>query len=137
MLLQRSADVFSWDSNQRSQDFASLFQLFIRRGVADAEMRVAFAEDVAGDDQHIVLDRLGDELAGGCAGGGLGEDVERAFGLDDFELSAQPLEHQIALAAIRGDGIVHRHIQRLQAPRTAAATGRRRTCTAAAWSSAR
>ena len=37
-------------------------------GVGDAEVGVAHREDVAGNDQEVVLDRLGDELGAGAPG---------------------------------------------------------------------
>src|SRR5687768_14499087 len=63
-------------SGQAVEDLAPLRQLFVRRGVADAEVRVAVAEDVAGDDQHVLLDRAGDEIRRRLPGRGLREDVE-------------------------------------------------------------
>ena len=48
--------------------------------------RVAAAEDVAGDDQEVAADRLGDEL-GGRAPGGAGKGVEGAFGDGQLEAS--------------------------------------------------
>ena len=38
-------------------------------GVRDPEVGIAAAEDVAGDDQEVAADRLGDELGGGAPGG--------------------------------------------------------------------
>src|SRR2546423_175542 len=60
-------------SRERTEDFAALLQLLIAGCVADAEVRIALAEDVAGDDQNVVLDRLRHEIAGADAGGGLRE----------------------------------------------------------------
>jgi len=50
---------------QGAEDVAAFDQLFIGGGVTDAEMGVLFAEDVAGDDQDVVLDGTGDKFTGG------------------------------------------------------------------------
>src|SRR6188472_4121252 len=81
-----------WSLHQRTQDLAPLRQLLVGGGVADAEVRVALGEDVAGDDQDVVVDGLRDEFAGRHPAGRLGKDVERAARPGDFELLRQPLE---------------------------------------------
>ena len=64
--------------------------------------RVAAAEDVAGDDQQVAADRLGDELGRG-APGGPGEGVEGAFGRGELEVVGQGLDDHVALAAVGVD----------------------------------
>src|SRR5665213_2384129 len=101
-------------SYERSQDFTAAGDFFIRGGVADAEVSVALAEDVAGDNKHVVFDGLGDEFTGRCAGGGLGENVEGALGLHDLKPGRKARDDQIAVSAVRYHGISHRHVQRLE-----------------------
>src|SRR5207249_1431935 len=53
---------------QPVEDLDAAVEGAVVRGVADAEVRVAAAEDAAGDDQQVVADRLGDELAAAAPG---------------------------------------------------------------------
>ena len=52
-------------SCELTQDVEAAIERAVVDGVGDAEVGVAAAEDVAGDDQQVVLDRLGDEVGGG------------------------------------------------------------------------
>ena len=71
-------------------------------GVGDAEVGVAAAEDVAGDDQQVAADRLGDELGGG-APGGAGEGVEGPLGKGEVEALGERGDDRVALAAVGVD----------------------------------
>src|SRR5438128_1002270 len=53
---------FNFFSDERAENLAALPQSLIRRRVGDAEIRVALGEDVAGDRQHVVLDRARAEI---------------------------------------------------------------------------
>ena len=72
-------------------------------------MGVAAAEDVAGDDQEVAPDRLGDEL-GGRPPGGAGEGVEGPFGAGQVEEAGEGGDDGVALAAVgvglRGEVLV-------------------------------
>ena len=69
---------------ERLQHLQAALDRRLARRVGDAEVGVAAAEDVAGDDEQLVLDRPRDEFAAGAAAGHFGEDVERPARLGDF-----------------------------------------------------
>ena len=73
---------------QAIEDLDAALQRALVGGVAEAEVRVAAAEDAAGDEQQIVADRLSDEL-GAAAARRLREQVERPVRLDQFETILQ------------------------------------------------
>src|SRR5437763_3787468 len=87
-------------SGERAEDFAALFQLFVGDGIADPEVGVALAEDVAGDDQHILGDGAFDKGAGGLIGGGFGEDVEGSLWFHHVEFAAQGFVGDVALSLV-------------------------------------
>lgn len=62
-----------------AEDVEPAFQGRVVDSIGDAEVGVAAAEDVAGDDQKVAADGLGDEV-GGRAPWSAGEGVEGAFG---------------------------------------------------------
>src|SRR5262245_38181221 len=81
---------------QPAENFNSPPQRLFAGRVGDAEVCVAGAEDVARDDEKLVFDRAGDELAAGCATGvasavgrHLREDVERAAWARDLIASLE------------------------------------------------
>src|SRR5271155_4497114 len=57
---------------QPAQQLRPLLEDLILDPVADAEVRRPLAEDAAGDDEHVILDREVDELIAGQAIGRLG-----------------------------------------------------------------
>src|SRR5208282_6278122 len=67
--------------------------------IGDAEVGVATAENVAGDDQKVAADSLGDEV-GGRAPGSAGEGVEGAFGEWKLITIAERGDNHVALAAV-------------------------------------
>src|SRR5262249_36888432 len=89
-------------SRQPPQDLDAALQGFIAGGVADAEMSVGAAEGRAGDEQEIVADGFGDEVAA-AASRRLGEEIERPARLDEVVDAAQAIAQVVALAAIVGD----------------------------------
>src|SRR5262249_43269968 len=77
----------------------------------DAEMAVAMAENVARDDEQVVADGLGHEVATGSPGS-LGKEVKCTAGLYQFEALAQALADAIPLRAVVGDDAGHVEIRR-------------------------
>src|SRR5262245_4688965 len=64
-------------------------------------MRVVAAEGDSGNDEQVVANRLGHELAG-RAPGRLWEYVKRSLGLDDLEAIRQSTINAVAFAAVVG-----------------------------------
>ena len=82
------------DESQPAEDLTSLEQPIVVHGVADAEVGVLAAEDVAGDDQDVVGNGFLDEGGGSVeAGGDLGEDEEPAGRLGELEFAVQRVNH--------------------------------------------
>src|SRR5262245_40698376 len=80
---------------QAAEDFAAAFEEAVVSRVREAEVRIVRAEDVAGDDQEVVADGLGDEF-GPRSPGGLQEQIERAARAVDLVVVLQLLDHQVA-----------------------------------------
>jgi hypothetical protein len=71
---------------QAAQDFHALADLLLAGGVGEAEVGVAAGKDVAGDEQDVVLDGLGDEGGGGEMEGGDLEGGDLEMGEEGGEL---------------------------------------------------
>src|SRR5262245_37319121 len=91
---------------QPVEDLDAAVEGAVVRGVADAEVRVAGAEDSPRDNEQVVADRLGDELRPGPPGR-LREQVKRPAGVREFESVLQARHEPAALAAIVGDVAGH------------------------------
>src|SRR5437773_1986125 len=102
MAYSRNASSGGTASRQLAQNLKAALECAVVDGVRDAEMGIASREHVAGNDQNIMLDRLGDELAAG-APGCLGEGVESPFGTRQLEIIDERFDHHVALAAISVD----------------------------------
>src|SRR3954452_2115334 len=70
--------------HQRTENLASLPELLVGGRIADPEVCVALAEDVPRDDQHVVGDCLGHEVARRHPIRRFREDVERTVRADDL-----------------------------------------------------
>src|ERR1017187_4606760 len=84
------------------QDLDAALQRPVIDGVAEAEMGVAPAERVAGNDEKVVANRLGNELVA-RAPGRLDEKIERAAGPDELVAVLQGSYKPIALLLVIGD----------------------------------
>ena len=84
------------------QHFDAAFERLVLGGVRNTEVRISITEDVAGDDQQIVLDRRFDEL-GPRAPRSFDEQIERAAGAVNLEVIAEFLQHEVTLLAVLVD----------------------------------
>src|SRR6185312_8338415 len=84
------------------EDVDSAAERVVRSGIRHAEVRVAMAEYRTGNDEQVVADGLGDELAAG-APRGFREEVERAARNRKIVTIGETLNNHVALAAILGN----------------------------------
>src|SRR5271155_5494055 len=82
-----------------AEDIEPALQGLVIDCIGDAEVGVAAAEYVAGDDQKVTAEGLGDEV-GGRAPGSAGKGVEGAFGEGELITIAERGGNHVALAAV-------------------------------------
>ena len=112
---------------QPVQDLDAAVERAVVGGVADAEVGVAAAEDVAGDDEQVVADRLGDELGAGAPRGASGRGRTPRPASASSKRSLQARDDAVALAAVVGDDGRRRRSPRRRRRRAARCSGRRRS----------
>ena len=89
-------------SGKRAKDFDTFEDLLFGCSVADSEMGVLFAEDVAGDYEEVVFNGLFDE-SGGSLAWGFYKCVESAGGFCHFEFVFEAIINKVAFFSILGD----------------------------------
>src|SRR5579862_7640264 len=84
---------------QPVQNLQATFENLVVGRIAQTKMRVAPAEDSAGNAQQVIADRLRDKFLAG-APGRLGEEVKRPTGFHKLVAVLQAIDHAIALALV-------------------------------------
>ena len=88
-------------SGQFTEDVDPLFEFFFRGDITNTEMRIPLAENIARNDEDIIVDGFCDKRGGtGVFVRGLNEHIEGPARLSNFEAVAKFIQHSVPLNAV-------------------------------------